>query len=65
MMAPQAMSPQGTPWYSAPQRECECQRGNGTKRRRARLVGAVWLFMFKVALVLAFLSGVLAAIASR
>lgn len=65
MMAPQAMPPQGMPWYGAPQQNVSVNVVTAQKGGGHGWWARLWLFIFKVSLVLAFLGGVLAAIASR
>jgi hypothetical protein len=65
MMVPQAMSAQGMPWYGAPQQNVSVNVVTAQKGGGHGWWTRLWLFIFKVSLVLAFLGGVLAAIASR
>ena len=65
MMVPQAMSTQGMPWYGAPQQNVSVNVVTAQKGGGHGWWARLWLFIFKVSLVLAFLGGVLAAIASR
>jgi hypothetical protein len=64
-MTPQGMAPQGMAWYGAPQQNVSVNVVTAQKGGGHGWWARLWLFMFKVALVLAFLGGVLAAIAGR
>jgi hypothetical protein len=53
------------PWYGAPQQNVSVNVVTAQKGGGHGWWARLWIFMFKVSLVLAFVGGVLAAIASR